>query len=100
MHSDDDLDWTLLARYFAGDATQAERDAVAHWAAASPERGAELTALQRWWESAATLPSESRVDAMWDGLSRRMGTSNGTDGTFTADRPLPARELPMPRRGT
>ena len=99
MHLDDELDWTLLARYFAGDASEAERAAIARWAAAKPERSAELTALQRWWESAATLPSESRVDAMWDGLSQRMRASGDGSGPQSA-RPFPARELPMPRRGT
>ena len=81
MHRDDDTDWTLLARFLAGECSPDERDAVERWVKARPERADELEELRQWWETAAALPPASRVDSMWAGLSRRMhADANGTDG--------------------
>jgi transmembrane sensor len=41
-----DIDWTLLARYAAGDCTDAERRQVEEWLAESPEHEMELRAIR------------------------------------------------------
>lgn len=69
---DESLDWTLVDRYFAGQCTSLERAIVERWVAQSPAHAAELEALKRWWAMAADVPAPGRVDAMWDGLARRM----------------------------
>ena len=71
-HRDESLDWTLIARFFASECTPTERAIVERWVAARPERQAELEALRRWWEMAADVPAPARVDAMWNGLHRRI----------------------------
>src|SRR5689334_12633423 len=78
MHGDDDIDWTLLARYFAGDCSAAETAAVERWVAADPARPTEIAALRRWWDDARALPSPARVDAMWTSLSGRMHAGEDT----------------------
>jgi transmembrane sensor len=91
----DEFDWTLLARYFAGECSHAERLEVERWAAAAPERAAELESLRRWWASAATLTSTARMDAMWQGLAGRIRAAEGAPG------PAPSsRSGAMPRQGT
>ncbi len=65
-------DWELVARVLAGEGTATDRAAVARWAAADLARRAELDALGRWWEAAASLPTPARVDAMWRELSARL----------------------------
>ena len=72
MHGKDEIDWTLLARYFAGECSQAETTAVEQWVAAEPTRREEIAALRQWWDDARALPSPARVDAMWNSLSARM----------------------------
>ncbi len=71
---DDELDWTLLARYFAGECSAAERAEVARWSASAPGRAEELRMLERWWTTSANVPSVARVDAMWGTLAARMHT--------------------------
>src|SRR5215207_207893 len=78
MH-DDDIDWTLLARYFAGECSATETAVVERWVAAEPSRGEELAALRQWWDDARALPSPVRVDAMWTSLSARMHGAVGED---------------------
>jgi len=78
MHGDDEIDWTLLARYFAGECSATETAAVERWVAAEPSRREEFATLRRWWDDARALPSPIRVDAMWTSLAARMHA--GGDG--------------------
>lgn len=84
----DDRDWVLLARYFAGECSAAERADVERWAA-EPGRRAELAALRRWWEQSAVLPSASKLDAMWQRLSEEMHAP--ATGDARVESPAPAR---------
>jgi transmembrane sensor len=97
MHHEqfDEIDWTLLARYFAAECSREERAEVERWAAVAPERAAELEALRQWWERAATLPTATRMDAMWHGLARRIRAADGA-----APRESGAHTRPIPRHGT
>jgi transmembrane sensor len=94
MHSDDEIDWTLVARYLAGETSPRERADMERWIAAEPGRADEMSELRRWWEDAASLPSPSRVDAMWGGLRQRMHAADPesagiTKGMSTSRRPAP-----------
>ncbi|MGQ0539853.1 MAG: FecR domain-containing protein, partial [Gemmatimonadaceae bacterium] len=71
MARDDELDWILLVRYFAGEATPSERAQLESWAAAHPERAEELAALRQVWTDAGHIPSKARIDSMWTELLRR-----------------------------
>jgi transmembrane sensor len=88
----DDFDWTLLARYLAGDATPTERDAIERWASASPQRTAELTALRRWWNASRHVPSADRVDTMWHQLAKQLREDDSSAST-----PAPQRQRVAPR---
>ncbi|MFL5575163.1 MAG: hypothetical protein ACJ79S_04220, partial [Gemmatimonadaceae bacterium] len=92
MDRDDELEWTLLARFFAGECGADERAAVARWVARSPERAAELQALRRWWEAAAALPPAERVDAMWESLAARMRAADDAAATAAGASPESARD--------
>jgi transmembrane sensor len=93
----DDSQWSLLARYFAGECSPAERADVERWAAASPERAADLEALRAWWENATMLPSAAHIDAMWQGLTRRIRAADAraTDRPRLTTRPTPRQGTPV-----
>ncbi len=107
MERDDDTDWTLLARFLAGECTPAERAALQRWLGEDPSRRGELAALRDAWERAATLPPPSRVDAMWNRLAARMhpatGAADGARSTASRTRIAPRRPTPvialLPHRG-
>lgn len=97
MHGDDEIDWTLLARYFAGEFSVADAAAVEQWVAAAPGRRDELAALRRWWDDARALPSPVRIDTMWNSLSARMHAAAAPPSAATsspAARP-PRRPTPV-----
>ena len=61
-----DHQWTTLARYFAGELTTADREAVQRWIEEVPERAEVVAELQRRWELAGDLEFfQKRGDAMW-----------------------------------
>ena len=79
----------LLARYLAGEATDAESRDVERWAAGDPADRARLDELRAIWN--ARRPVEWDVDAMWAGVRR----------TIRSDRartPRIGRVLPATRR--
>ncbi|MEP6730248.1 MAG: FecR domain-containing protein [bacterium] len=95
MSADDAIDFTLLARYFAGESTREERALVDEWSA-SPENADEMLALRRLWHDAQTVPGSSRMDAMWTQLSHRM---HAEDGVAAVAAPAPQRpQLHAPSR--
>jgi len=84
MHGEDEIDWTLLARYFAGESSAAETAVVERWIGAEPSRREELATLRRWWDDARALPSPGRIDAMWTSLSARMHAAGEASGAVAA----------------
>ena len=102
MHSDD-TDYTLLARYLAGELNPEERRAFERRLATDARLSAEAAELRKLWERASRQPSSGRVDTMWTKLSRRMhGAAIGDQGVGTrspAPRPTPVVPLrPVPQR--
>jgi transmembrane sensor len=95
MYRDDDIDWTLLTRYLAGEASPEDREAVERWVAADAARADEVAELRRWLEGAAALPSASRVDAMWRALSRRMHAADPMREAGAKAAPVSRRSAPV-----
>ena len=75
------IDWTLLDRYLAGEASPEDAARVERWLAASPERRAMVRALRG--DGAA---QDGRTDEAWESLSARIAAS----GPGEARRPVPA----------
>jgi len=94
MHLDDNIDWTLLGRYFAGELSPHDAAAVERWAAADPARRDELEAARRIWSDSGALPTPARVDAMWRSLIARMRTTSSPDLGATPPPPAPPRVRP------
>ena len=95
MNRDDEIDWTLLARYLAGEASPADQTAVDRWMAAESGRADEVAELRRWWEDAASLPPASRVDAMWGGLRQRMHAADPQRAATTRGPSASRRAAPV-----
>jgi hypothetical protein len=77
----DDLDWRLLDRHLAGEASPNDEVALQHWLAADPARGRVLRAL--------TSAVRSNDDAGWDtgrAWSRLSARLNEPRLTFHLDR--------------
>lgn len=96
MHGEDEIDWTLLARYFAGECSAAEATAVEQWVAAAPDRRDELAALRRWWDDARALPSPVRIDTMWNSLSARMHAAAAPPRAATSSPTASSPRRPTP----
>jgi transmembrane sensor len=67
MEIPNDIDWSLIAKYLAGEATPAETELVLRWAASDPAHASELEALrggQRRPDTRAQTP-QFDVDAAW-----------------------------------
>jgi transmembrane sensor len=67
MEIPNDIDWSLIAKYLAGEASPAETELVLRWAASDPTHASELEALRgsrRQPDTSAQTP-QFDVDAAW-----------------------------------
>lgn len=76
------IDWTLLDRYLAGEASPGASARVERWLAAAPERRAMLSALRGPGADAA---GDGRTDQAWESLSARIAAA----GPMAIGRPAP-----------
>jgi len=69
----------LLALYLAGEATEAQRNEVESWAAASDANASELLRMQQLWDLSGetTAQPEVDVDAAWMKLEARIAETEG-----------------------
>ncbi len=65
MHPElpDDLDWALLARSFAGEASEQDTLALERWIAAQPSRRALVAELRRVWDGTGSLAPSWNAEA-------------------------------------
>ena len=99
MADDDQDNWTLLARYLAGECDSREREEVERRLATDPVLQEELAELKRIWDRAGSLPAGSRIDAMWRDLTERMeGAERVTPATRRSLHVLPSQSSPRARR--
>jgi len=73
----DDLDWTRLARYFAGECPPGEADEIRHWIETDPERRRAVEELRAAWEAASTPSTGWDTPASWRRLSARLRSREG-----------------------
>ncbi|MEO8067418.1 MAG: FecR domain-containing protein [Flavobacteriales bacterium] len=75
MTPSSNIDSDLLARYVAGEATEAQCAVVEQWAAEAPEHARELAALQEVWSLSGVPNGEGDVDvaAAWERVNERTG---------------------------
>jgi len=67
MEIPNDIDWSLIAKYLAGETSPAETELVLRWAASDPAHASELEALRggrRQPDTSAQIP-QFDVDAAW-----------------------------------
>ncbi|MEZ4686275.1 MAG: FecR domain-containing protein [Bacteroidia bacterium] len=71
------MDQSILAKYIAGQCSEAERRVVEAWKEASPDHAAEIARLQRLWE-ASDGPSDyvPDTDSAWEKLEERIETDS------------------------
>jgi transmembrane sensor len=81
------IDDALLARYLAGECSDAERGVVDSWAAADPRHARQLEVMRVGWEQAKGLP-EARMDALWRSVERRMTVDVARDDRAVSGAPL------------
>jgi len=86
------IDWRIIDRHLAGDATPADDAALARWLTADP-RHAELLNELRAAASEGTDAARWNVDAAWSALRQRTESSRPTRAI-----PLRARDAAQPRR--
>jgi ferric-dicitrate binding protein FerR (iron transport regulator) len=68
----DDIDWTRLARYFAGESSPEETGEIRRWIEADPERRRVIAELRAAWEAAATPDTAWDTPAAWRRLAARL----------------------------
>lgn len=70
-----DITEDRLVHYFAGELSAEEAAEIEAWMEGDPERKRRVARLRRIWDAAERPPDERpNVEAMWDRLTRRMGT--------------------------
>jgi len=72
MSTFDDLDFELLERVFAGQATPEESARLERWIAAGVGRREAVEALRSMWDTPRRPPRGVNVSAMWGALSERI----------------------------
>jgi transmembrane sensor len=78
----DELDWTLAAKYLAGELSPKDRADFDAWLSANPNRAAQMSSLDKAFGS-STMPAVD-VEKAWSRLSERMNASPRVEGSRTA----------------
>ena len=72
------IDYDLLARYFAGEASESDTATVREWIAASEKNAAEFAELQMLWIDTGKLPQAPKAqidtDAAWNQVKSKMSS--------------------------
>ncbi len=96
-----ELDWELLDRYLAGEATPAERKAFERWLEDEPEHSALLPALRNALAAQESKVTQAELETNWQGVAERAGITRSELDSVTPARCPPPRfglaERPRPR---
>ena len=76
----DDIDWTRLARYFAGECAADEAEATRCWIEADPERGRAAVELRAVWDAARDPSTPWDTPGSWRRLAARLHSRQGRAG--------------------
>lgn len=71
--SDEQIDWSRLARWLAGESSAAEAAEVRRWLDEDPARAAHARALSDVWEQAALIPTPDQVSTAWSETASVLG---------------------------
>ncbi|HEX6534030.1 MAG TPA: FecR domain-containing protein [Gemmatimonadaceae bacterium] len=71
--SDEQIDWSRLARWLAGESTADEMEETRRWIEADPARAAHARAARELWEQAALFPTPDDVSAAWTATASALG---------------------------
>ena len=93
----DEVNWTLLDRYFAGECSPSEREDVERSASADPARRAMLASARLIWEKSSTVSDGFDVDSAWRNVHARLGAQQGAVSATTRFRRPPFRSVSAPR---
>ena len=76
----DDIDWTRLARYFAGECAPDETETIRRWIAADPEHERTAEELRAVWDAAGSTGTEWDTPSAWRRLAARLHTRQRRSG--------------------
>ena len=93
----DEVNWTLLDRYFAGECSPSEREDVERSASADAARRAMLASARVIWEKSSTVSDGFDVDSAWRSVHARMGGHQDAVSATISLRRRPFRSLSAPR---
>jgi ferric-dicitrate binding protein FerR (iron transport regulator) len=93
----DEVNWTLLDRYFAGECSPSEREDVERSASADSARRAMLASAQVIWEKSSTVSDGFDVDSAWRSVHARLGAPRETASPAIASRRPQFRSWSAPR---
>jgi transmembrane sensor len=81
MFAKQKTDWSLLARYFAGETGEEEKAALEKWLSNSPENRALFGKLKSDWKIMDTMNKQFNVDNAWNKLHGRIADHESIAGT-------------------
>jgi ferric-dicitrate binding protein FerR (iron transport regulator) len=73
-------DWSLLAKYLAGETSEKETTAILKWIATRPENRELFNELKNDWKRIETMNKQFNVDNAWDKLHNRIAANEGITG--------------------
>jgi ferric-dicitrate binding protein FerR (iron transport regulator) len=85
------IDWSLLAKYMAGETSTRETEAIQKWTEDRPENKALLQEVNSDWKKMDNMNVRYDVDSAWNKLHSRIVTENVPDDT--AITPVKSRTL-------
>jgi ferric-dicitrate binding protein FerR (iron transport regulator) len=86
-----DLDWELLDRYLAGEATAADLEQLEQWLAEGPEHAALLASFQRTLAALEPDVAAEELEVVWDGVAERAGFTPAEPARVLPGEPRPPR---------
>ena len=90
----DDADWSAIDRYFAGEASAAEADAIEQWSRAALANARLLDLVRRGWTEAGVVRPAIDEARAWDALKARVEAAERVERAERTERAgRPARPL-------
>lgn len=80
-------DWSLLAKYFAGETDEKGNRAVSEWLEAKPVNRTLFNKIKTDWENINTMNTQFNVDKAWDKLHDRIITGENAKAKLEDDVP-------------
>lgn len=98
---DDEIDWSALARMFAGELPEDHAAALRRWIAADDARAELVSRLREVWDASASPGMDPDVDSALQRIRERAASQTPESAipiSRVVSRPAPARAVPRARR--